>query len=146
MGRSRIFAFWVGAGLLAASRPACAEKLAGPVAARVERVVDGDTVRVKAQIWIDQEIEVAVRIEGADAPELFRPHCPAEKEKALEAKAFAAGFFPDGSAVLRDIHYGKYAGRVVARIENSAGAELGPALIEAGLAVRQGARSWCGVS
>ena len=31
-----------------------AEALAGPVAARVERVVDGDTIEVRAKIWLGQ--------------------------------------------------------------------------------------------
>jgi len=146
MWRWRILAILVGAGLLASLRPAFAEPLAGPVAARVERIVDGDTVRVRAQIWIDQEVEIAVRIDGADAPELFRPRCPAEKTKALEAKAFASAFFPDGEAVLRNVHYGKYAGRVIAQLENSAGNDLAEALVEAGLAARDGAKPWCPVS
>lgn len=37
-------------------------EIAGPIAADVERVVDGDTVRVSAKIWVDQRVSVAVRL------------------------------------------------------------------------------------
>ena len=50
--------------------PACAETLTGPVAAIVERVVDGDTLAVRARVWLGQDIHVLVRIRGIDAPEL----------------------------------------------------------------------------
>lgn len=138
----------VGFGVAAAccAAGALAEPLAGPVPARVERVIDGDTIEVRARIWIDQEIMIAVRVADADAPELFRPSCPAEKAKALAAKTFAAEFFADGGARLRDVRYGKYAGRVVALLENSAGDELGAALIAAGLATREKSGEWCAVS
>jgi len=144
MGAQHLFALAVLAGLLQPS-PACAEALEGPVAARVERVIDGDTVEVRARIWIDQELTVAVRIAGVDAPELFRPTCAAEKAKALEAKAFATEFFEGGEARLRDVRHDKYGGRVVARLENSAGDDLGEALVAAGLAARGLSGAWCDV-
>ncbi len=133
------------AGLLPSSA-SWAEALPGPVPAHVERVIDGDTVEVRARIWIDQEIRVAVRIADVDAPELFRPACAAEKARALEAKAFAAGFFADGEARLRDVRRDKYGGRVVARLENGAGEELGEALVAAGLAVHGLSGAWCEAS
>ena len=48
--------------------------------------------------------------------------------------------------MLRNIHYGKYAGRVLARVETSDGEDLNTLLLEAGLArVYDGGkrRSWC---
>lgn len=144
MGAQHFLALAILAGLLPPS-PACAEALEGPVVARVERVIDGDTVEVRARIWIDQELTVAVRIAGVDAPELFRPGCAAEKAKALEAKAFATGFFETGEALLRDVRHDKYGGRVVARLENGAGEELGEALVAAGLAVHGMSGAWCDV-
>jgi endonuclease YncB( thermonuclease family) len=47
---------------------------------------------------------------------------------------------------LRDVRYGKYARRVVARVETPAGEDLGRALLDAGLArPYDGGRraSWC---
>lgn len=131
-----------------AASGAAAKPLAGPVAAEVERVIDGDTVKVRALIWIDQEVTVSARVEGVDAPELFRPACAAEREKGTGARDFTARFLADGQAILRDIQYDKYASRVVARIENGQGADLADALLAAGLAVKDAARgAWCrGVS
>jgi len=114
----------------------------GPRPAAVERVVDGDTVKMRVAIWIDQELVVSVRVAGIDAPELFRPKCAAEKTLAREAKAFAEDFLAGGTATLYDITRGKYAGRVVARIE-AGGGDLGAALVAAGLAVEGGRGIWC---
>ena len=121
-----------------------ATPIPGPVAAVVERVVDGDTVRVEAAIWVDQTVAVSVRLDGVDAPELYRPQCPAEKEKARAAKALVEDLLADGEAMLLDVVHDKYGGRVVARIETSAGVDVGEALIEAGLAIPYGeVDPWC---
>jgi endonuclease YncB( thermonuclease family) len=79
----------VGAALLAAPAggAARAEMLAGPVPARLVAVIDGDTIRVRARIWLDQEVETAVRLFGIDAPELTGA-CAAERALALDARDF----------------------------------------------------------
>ncbi len=122
--------------------PAAAAEIAGPVAAEVERVVDGDTVRVSAEIWVDQRLSVSVRLRGVDAPELYRPQCEAERAMARRAKAFVEERIGD-SVRLSEIEHDKYGGRVVARIETASG-DLGEALVGAGLAVPAGTRDpWC---
>lgn len=120
-----------------------ADRLAGPTPATVERVIDGDTIEVRAEIWLGQEIEVSVRVDGVDAPELFRPRCAAEKAAAEDARAFVESFFADRRASLTDIHHDKFAGRVLARVENSAGADLGTALLASGHAKVYGGADWC---
>ncbi|MEO1241125.1 MAG: thermonuclease family protein [Pseudomonadota bacterium] len=114
----------------------------GPAAASVERVIDGDTVRMRVAIWIDQELVVSVRLVGVDAPELFRPKCADEREKAERAKQFVEDFLKGGDAMLHDIGRDKYGGRVVARIETADG-DLSAALVDAGLAVRSDKGVWC---
>ncbi|MGE0408521.1 MAG: thermonuclease family protein [Amphiplicatus sp.] len=109
----------------------------------MESVLDGDTIRARVTIWIDQEILVAVRVAGVDAPERRGANCPAEREQAEKARAFTLRFFADNRAMLRDIRYDKYGGRVVARIENAAGEDLAAALRKAGFAVDFGAAAWC---
>jgi endonuclease YncB( thermonuclease family) len=47
-----------------------AEVLSGPVEATVVRVVDADSLVVRARIWLDQDLETSVRLLGVDAPEL----------------------------------------------------------------------------
>ncbi|GJL95771.1 MAG: hypothetical protein DHS20C05_21760 [Hyphococcus sp.] len=116
--------------------------LSGPVSASVERVIDGDTVKMRALIWVDQELVVSVRVAGVDAPELFRPKCEVEKIKARAAKHFVEEFLSGRDAVLSNIQHGKYAGRVVANIE-AEGEDLGAALIAEGFAVSGQRGVWC---
>src|SRR5262245_19597963 len=73
--------------------PAAAEVIPGPVAADVIRVIDGDTLALRARIWLGQDIAVNARIRGIDAPEL-NGKCAREKEMAEAARlrlAAAAG-------------------------------------------------------
>lgn len=119
-----------------------ARSVIGPASASVERVIDGDTVRMRVAIWIDQELVVSVRLAGVDAPELFGPKCAEEREKAERAKRFVEDFLKGGDATLHDIGRDKYGGRVVARIETEDG-DLSAALVDAGLAVRSDKGVWC---
>ncbi len=122
----------------AAPAAAAEDVLAGPVPAVVEEVVDGDTLRVRARIWLGQEVATYVRLAGVDAPEV-RGACQRERQLARQAQDFVASRLatsPDGSpgVQLREVRYGKYARRIVARVETAAGLDLGAALIAAGLA------------
>lgn len=119
------------------------DHIAGPILAKVERVIDGDTVKVRAQIWLEQELEVNVRVAGIDAPELFRPKCDEEKQRARASKHFVEEFFADENAYLHNIEPDKYGGRVVAQLTNSAGKDLGKALVKAAHAVAGPKGVWC---
>lgn len=114
----------------------------GPMRGEVERVVDGDTVRMRVAIWIDQEIRVAVRLADAYAPEIRRARCADEARRGRSAKAFAERFLAGRAVTLHDIRPDKYAGRVAARIEAD-GEDLGAALVAAGLADHDAKRGWC---
>ncbi|CAA6603707.1 Nuclease (SNase domain protein) (fragment) [Rhodospirillaceae bacterium LM-1] len=122
------------------------DRLAGPIPAQVLRVVDGDTILVKAHIWLGQEVETSVRLFGTDTPEL-KARCPSEREKAVAAKQFLAARIEGGVVQLRDILTDKYGGRVLAQVQDASGADLSSELVKAGLARRYdgGTRqSWCG--
>lgn len=122
------------------------EMLSGPVAAELIKVVDGDTLRVRARIWLGQEILVSVRLRGIDAPEL-RGRCGDEMQLARKARALVARETGAGGLVLSDISGGKYHGRVIARVRTAQGRDLAPLLLEAGLArPYDGGRraGWCG--
>ena len=95
-----------------------ADRLPGPYRAQVLDVLDGDTFRARVTIWLGQEAEILVRIGGIDAPE-HRGKCPAEHDKAIEAQKHLTQLIGDGAVMLHDIHYGKYAGRVIARVTNA---------------------------
>lgn len=141
-----VLAILLGAACAAAPVPAAArETIAGPIPARVVRIVDGDTLIVRARIWLGQEVETAVRLDGIDAPEL-KSSCAAEREMAGRARDVIAGLADGRRVVLRDVRYGKFAGRVLARIETDAGQDLASALLERGLGrVYRGGRraGWC---
>jgi micrococcal nuclease len=119
--------------------------VAGPVAASVRRVVDGDTLVIRARIWLGQTVETTVRVAGIDAPER-RGRCPRERALARRATDRLKALLADGAAVLRDVRHGKYAGRVLARVATPAGADVGAILVREGLArpYRGGRRrGWC---
>ena len=141
--------------LLLAHAPAAQakQKLAGPFPFEVLEVIDGDTFRARVDIWLGQSVEVKVRLKRVDTPEL-RGKCAAEKKLALEAKEFAAKWLKENPAQLVGVHYGTYAGRVLATIErsrvlattkNKGGDTLSAALLSQNLAKPYRGRKakWC---
>jgi len=98
-----------------------AEPLPGPIPAVVLRIVDGDTVRVRAHVWLDQSIEISVRIADIDAPEIGHPKCREERAVANEAKAELTEMIGSDTVALHNVRFGKYAGRVIADIETAGG-------------------------
>ena len=124
-----------------------AEKLPGPVPAEVLRVIDGDTLAVRARIWLGQVVAVHVRLAGIDAPEMHA-RCAHERTLALAARdALARRAAVGGIVQLVDVRNDKYGGRVIARVLDARGDDLGTAQITAGLAraYRGHARQpWCG--
>ena len=125
--------------------PSHADTLPGPIPAEVVRVVDGDTVRVKARIWVDQTVEVSVRLRGIDAPEIFRPKCENEKALGRTAKATVAAHAPVGSIItITNVTRDKYGGRVVATVITNDGETLAQRLLAQGQAIPEGVpKPWC---
>ena len=132
--------------LIEASSAARADTLAGPISAEVVKVIDGDTIKVRATIWLDQTVVVSVRLRGIDAPELYRPKCEAEKVLAKSAKDSVVSSTPAGSLVtLTDISRDKYGGRVVASVTTARGETLSSQLLARGEAIPIGGpKPWCG--
>lgn len=131
--------------LVPATGGQAAERIPGPVIASVVKVIDGDTLVVRARIWLGQDVETRVRLQGVDTPELAGA-CERERLLALRARDFIRLKIGDAKVVMRDIRYGKYAGRVIARILTADGEDSSAALIEAGLGrpYHGGRRaSWC---
>jgi endonuclease YncB( thermonuclease family) len=136
------------AALALAAGGASAETLPGPIAADVVRVVDGDTLALRARIWIGIDIVVNARIRGIDAPEL-RGRCATEKALARSAREHLAALTGDGHVRLLGIENDKYAGRVLADVVTDGGVDLGTAMLDSGLArpYDGGARApWCDVA
>lgn len=122
-----------------------AERIRGPVEAEVVRVVDGDTIAVKAHVWPGHIVEVAVRLAGIDTPEL-KGKCEAERVLAQEARVAVERALVSGRALLVDVTFDKYGGRALAQVRSEDGQDLGAQLIAAKLAraydgkAKQG---WC---
>jgi endonuclease YncB( thermonuclease family) len=116
----------------------------------VVSVLDGDTLEVRVHIWLGQNIRTRVRLAGIDAPEL-KGKCARERDLAQRARAYILAQLDSAAAgpapvQLREVRYGKYAGRVLARVETLDGTDLGQGLVTAGLARPYDGRrreSWC---
>jgi micrococcal nuclease len=122
-----------------------ADRLPGPIAATVIGVVDGDTLVVRAHIWLHQSVETHVRLRGIDTPEK-RGRCPEERAGAARAEAFVRDLALGRDVRLRDIQPDKYGGRVVARVETAEGVDLAETLVRHRLARTYdgaGRASWC---
>jgi len=100
------------------------QEIPGPIPARVVEVIDGDTLLVEARIWLDQVVVTRVRLDGVDAPEL-RAACERERAAALAARDYLGARIGDGGdpagagVVLHRIRWGKFAGRVLARVSTT---------------------------
>jgi len=132
MRRRVLLSLW-GPILTSAYVVAASEVLPGPIAAQVMRVIDGDTIEVRARIWLGQEVEIKVRLDGADAPEL-KGRCAAERQRPQEARAFVERRIAGLPVALTEVRYDKYGARVVARVADATGANISDALVAGGLA------------
>ena len=133
------------AALLAVCPPAsAAETLAGPYAAEVLRIVDGDTVEVRVRIWLGVDVTTLVRIRDIDAPELHG-HCPGEPEAARAARSHLAALLADGRVRLGAVGHDKYGRRVDATLHLPSGVDVGQEMIASGHArpTRRGRVKWC---
>lgn len=100
---------------------AARDALPGPYGASVLRIIDGDTFEARLRVWFGQDVTVAVRIRGFDAPEL-NSKCPRDLALAQEARAALADVLASGPLILRDVGRDKYNGRIVASVEIAGGA------------------------
>ncbi len=109
------------------------------------RVIDGDTIEVRARIWLDQFLVTRVRLRDIDAPE-FTGRCPAEMVRAEAAKRHLSALAGSGPAYLADVGQDKYGGRVLGRIIAADGRDLASRMLADGHARTYGGRrrhSWC---
>ena len=118
--------------------------LPGPFPFELVEVIDGDTFRARVDIWLGQIVTVRVRLKGVDTPEM-EGKCAAEKKLARQAKAFAENWFKKNQAQLVNVHYGTYAGRVLATAQIKNGESLSAALLAENLAKPYRGRraQWC---
>jgi micrococcal nuclease len=107
--------------------------VAGPVLARIVRVIDGDTLLVDAHPWPGHAVRVSVRLRGIDTPER-RSKCSSERLAAERARSELERLVSGVSAVqLSNVSGGKYYGRVLADLK-AGKRDLAAAMLESGLA------------
>jgi micrococcal nuclease len=109
-----------------------AELVAGPVEARVLRVIDGDTFEAEALVWPGHRVRVAVRIRGVDAPEM-RSRCGAERQAAVHAKDALERLIGGRVVTISRVGGGKYYGRVLADATNAEGLPIAETLLRHGM-------------
>lgn len=120
--------------------------MSGPVEAQLIEVIDGDTIKVRAKIWLNQDISTLVRLKGIDAPELRRPKCEKEKQLAQKARQYLAILVKDQPLQLTAIQGDKYFGRVLAKVQINHSMNLSRQMLKSGLVrkYQKGPRkSWC---
>ncbi|MDP2206088.1 MAG: thermonuclease family protein [Alphaproteobacteria bacterium] len=119
----------------------------GPVAARVIKTGDGDTVQTEVDIWPGTRVLIDIRIGEIDTPEKKgRAKCTEEAAKAEEATAEMRRLLEGQTVTLHNIKYEKYGGRLLADITTSDGTNAAQHMIAQRLAVPYGGgtkSSWC---
>ena len=84
--------------------------------ARINRIVDGDTMDLAIDLGFRISTDIRIRLNGIDTPETFRPKSAGEKQHAKEAVAFVTSLIPPGTKVhVKTSKTGKY-GRWIADI------------------------------
>lgn len=95
-------------------------------------VIDGDTLKVRLEIWPDIFVETSARLDGVDAPEIRGEKCPEEEALGFKAKERVEQLVAGGFA-LEGIGHDKYGGRIDAIIRLPNGASLADILMIEGL-------------
>jgi len=108
----------------------------GEYEADVIGIIDGDTLKVYVYLWPGLRKLINLRLAGVNTPE-SRSYSykvgECEKQLAKKATEFTRLFVNNKSVIVSDIRIGKFAGRVLGRL-NVNNLDLGDALIKAGYA------------
>lgn len=114
----------------------------------ITRVIDGDTVEIKAS-FLPAPLKpvLSVRIYGVDTPEKgFRAECPSEAEKGEQATAFTKKLVENSTKqTIVIISWDKYGGRVLGDVYLD-GKSLRQSLMDSGFAREyhgEKKQSWC---
>ena len=126
------------------AKPRQKQILPGPFQFDVLDVYDGDTFTARIDIWLGQTVTVKIRLTEIDTPEM-RGKCAYETKLAQQARQFAKNWLQQDELVLTNVHYGTYAGRVLATAQTKKGETLSSALLKANLAKPYLGRraQWC---
>lgn len=110
--------------------------------ARIERVVDGDTYDVIADLGFNVFKRIRVRLNGLDTAETWRPRNDAEREHGMQATAMVEAFAATNPNVMLVTHkvkasiFGRYSADVYFTDEVGRVFSLARRLLEAGMQKR----------
>jgi micrococcal nuclease len=116
--------------------------------AELLQVVDGDTFVARVRIWPGLDTTTKVRLRGIDAPET-RARCAEEQALANTARDTLAAILAQGEIGIAKVGLDKYGGRVLAAASTRQTADVGAAMLAAGVArPYEGGRreTWCGLA
>lgn len=126
------------------------DTVAGPVAARVMKTGDGDTVQTVADIWPGMTVLIDIRMGEIDTPEKKgRAKCAQEAELAEAATAETRRLLEGKPVLLYNIKYEKYGGRLLADIVTQDGINAAENLTQKGYAAPYDGgkkQSWCTIA
>jgi micrococcal nuclease len=128
-----------------AALPAVGGQPKALIPVEVLRVIDGDTVEVRAHVWLDQTVITRVRLRGIDAPD-FRSGCAAETARAEASRSRLAALTSNGPIHLTAMGRDKYGGRVVGDLMSADGASIAHAMLTTGHARHYAGgkrQNWC---
>lgn len=116
------------------------------VPATVQKVIDGDSIKVTMADSEGKDIVQEVRLANADSP-TFPGHCSVSKQVSQQALNRAKTLMPEGSIVeLQNITKGKKSKRIIANVILADGRDVGEILIKEKLAHEYDGtkhQSWC---
>jgi endonuclease YncB( thermonuclease family) len=130
--------------LLVASAPAAARDY-GPYAAKVVRVVDGDTLEIEVEVWPGLTARSRVRLAGINTPESRGRISDCEREAGKRATAFTRAWVEEAGTLTVVLSAQDKYGRPLVRVLRDT-EDLAAALIAAGLAHPYGGGkrgAWC---
>ena len=113
--------------------------------AEVLRVFDGDTFEARVRIWPGHDVTTKVRLRSIDTPEM-KARCEDERVMANAARDMLVRLLAEGTVAISQVGLDKYGGRVDAEVSTAKTADVGKALVGAGLARNYNAgkrQSWC---
>lgn len=126
------------------------DTVGGPVAARVIKTGDGDTVQTVADIWPGMTVLIDIRMGEIDTPEKKgRAKCAQEAELAEAATAETRRLLEGKPVLLYNIKYEKYGGRLLADIVTQDGINAAENLTQKGYAAPYDGgkkQSWCTIA
>ena len=102
-------------------------------AARVIRVIDGDTFAARVRIRPGFDVNTRVRLRSIDAPELHA-RCAREYLKAEAARVALQNILSAGGVTLSQVGRDKYRGRIDASVATRNIADVSAAMLKGGFA------------